>query len=105
MKKSSTLVIGPRCEASVINNLTGAKSYANGTVVTASPSDYAIRQEHIKMFIDDVIPTNEMSNVVTKADVVRIVANAPIVWDEQEYEQYEVANYLWKHRSDYQVNE
>ncbi len=103
MKKSSTLVVGPTGAAFVVNNSTGAKSFPDGRVVTSTPADYAIRQEKIKAFIDAVIPTNEMPNVVTKADVQRIVSNAPIFWDDQEFEPYEVSGYLWKHRKDYQV--
>lgn len=56
----------------------------------------------MRQFVNDVIPTKEMANVVTKADVRRIVSGAPIEWDEQEFSVDEVTDYLWQHRADYQ---
>jgi len=56
----------------------------------------------IEQFVNEVIPTNEMANVVTKADVRRIVAGTPIVWADQEFTVEEVTDYLWAHRAEYQ---
>ena len=52
-------------------------------------------------FVNEVMPTNEMANVVTKADVRRIVAGTPIVWEDQEFTIEEVTDYLWAHKAEY----
>jgi predicted oxidoreductase (fatty acid repression mutant protein) len=56
----------------------------------------------IKQFVNEVIPTNEMANAVTKADVRRIVAGTPIVWEDQEFTIEEITDYLWAHKAEYQ---
>lgn len=50
----------------------------------------------LREFVSEVVPTGEMGSVTTRADVRRIVAGTPIVWDEQEFTQDEVVNYLWQ---------
>ena len=56
----------------------------------------------VEQFVNEVIPTSEMASVVTMADVRRIVAGTPIVWEEQEFSVDEVTEYLWQHRAEYQ---
>ena len=55
----------------------------------------------IQEFINQVIPTNEISKETSKSDVRRIVANTPIDWDEQEYEQDEVVEELYYNKERY----
>jgi len=52
-------------------------------------------------FVNEVMPTNELSNATTINDVKRIVSNAPIDWEEQEFTQNEVTDEMWYNRGRY----
>ena len=78
------------------------KDLATGSWNGKEKERFLDRELRIKKFVDDVIPTKEVPNVSSKTEVARIVANAPIVWVEQEFPQGEIVSYLWRHRAEYQ---